>query len=349
MSDQKMRVVLAGCGGMAGAWLKVATTTPTIEIVGLTDLHRPAAETRAADFHLPAGVVYDTLGDALAKAKPDAVFDVTIPAAHDKVTLQALAAGCHVLGEKPMADSIDKARQMVAAAKRAGRIYAVTQTRRPAPGAITTKQAIEAGAIGQVQEVHCDFYIGARFGGFRAEMDHPLILDMAIHTFDQCRQLTGADPVSVWCKAWNPARSWYRGVASAIAVFDMKLPDGSPVVYSYRGSWTNEGMQTDWNADWRIVGQRGTLHWDGGKAVEAETVADDDDPGFCRRLNRTSFGLVNQPLDGHTFLIREFADCVLSNGTRTPTCPCEDNIKSFAMVEAAVESARTGQSVAIRD
>ena len=206
MADRKLRVVVAGCGGMAGEWLKVATAAPTIEVVGLYDLYRSAAEKRANDFKLPPSVVHDSLGEAIARTKPDAVFDVTIPAAHTDVTLEALAAGCHVLGEKPMSDTLDKAKRMVEAAQKAGKLYAVTQTRRPAAGALTTAKAVADGVIGDVQEVHCDFYIGARFGGFRAEMPHPLIVDMAIHTFDQCRQLTGADPVSVWCKAWNPKR-----------------------------------------------------------------------------------------------------------------------------------------------
>src|SRR5690606_8380810 len=107
-------------------------------------------------------------------------------------------------------------------------------------------------------------------------------------------------------------------------------------------------FHTDWNADWRVVGEKGTLHWDGDKLVEAEIVADPADPGFFRKLNRATFDLVDQPLSGHDYLIREFADCILSGVTQRPSCPCEDNIKSFAMVEAAVESARTGQAVDVR-
>ena len=41
-------------------------------------------------------------------------------------------------------------------------------------------------------------------------MESPLILDMAIHTFDQARFITGADPVSVYCHEFNPPGSWYK-------------------------------------------------------------------------------------------------------------------------------------------
>jgi predicted dehydrogenase len=56
--------------------------------------------------------------------------DVTVPEAHRDVTLQALAAGVPVLGEKPMASSMDEARAMVAASERAGKLYMVSQSRR---------------------------------------------------------------------------------------------------------------------------------------------------------------------------------------------------------------------------
>ena len=59
---------------------------------------------------------------AIAEARPDVVVDVTTPQSHRDVTVQALAAGLPVLGEKPMADSMAHARQMVAVAERAGQL-----------------------------------------------------------------------------------------------------------------------------------------------------------------------------------------------------------------------------------
>ena len=50
-------------------------------------------------------------------------------------------------------------------------------------------------------------------------MPHVLLLEMAIHTFDAARLILGADPVSVYCKEWNPPGSWYKQNASAVAIF----------------------------------------------------------------------------------------------------------------------------------
>src|SRR5689334_492110 len=121
---EAVRAVLAGCGGMSGTWLKAAKEIPGLRIAGLVDLDPQAAERRAAEFGLRDAVLGTDLGAVLDQTRPEAVFDCTIPEAHVEVTLAALARGCHVLGEKPLADSMENARRMVAAAEQAGRIYA---------------------------------------------------------------------------------------------------------------------------------------------------------------------------------------------------------------------------------
>ena len=163
---------------------------------------------------------------------------------------------------------------MQAAAQRAGRTFAVMQNYRYNPGIRRLKRLLESGEIGPVTTVHSDFYVGAHFGGFRDHMEHVLLLDMAIHTFDAARLIAGADPVAMYCKEWNPAGSWYDHDASAVAIFELS----NNLVYTYRGSWCAEGMNTSWECDWRIVGQTGSVTWDGGEGFQAEIVARSGDP-----------------------------------------------------------------------
>lgn len=338
-----METVLVGCGGMARAWVEIALRAETIELVGLVDLHRSAAAAMAERCGLPSSMVFDSLEQAVEATGAAAVFDVTIPAAHGAVTIEALGLGCHVLGEKPMSDNMDDARAMVAAAKRAGKTYAVTQTRRPLAGFKAVTRFLADGQLGPLEELHSDFYLGCHFGGFRDAMDHPLLLDMAIHTFDNARQLSGADPLSVYCHTWNPRHSWTAGHASAIAVFEMT----GGIVYTYRGSWVSEGRQTSWEADWRIVGENGTLTWDGSDQMHAQVVTPGQTEGFQRELQDINVPRIQLEYEGHEYLLRQFADHVLSEGATAVECPCDDNIKSVAMVMAAVASADTGKKVAV--
>ncbi len=352
--SNEARVVMVGCGTMARTWAKLAVEHPRCALVGLVDMHRASAVAMAEHCKLDTSVVFDTLQDAVRATGATVVFDVTIPAAHCAVTTEALSLGCHVLGEKPMAESMEQARAMVRAARDAGRLYAVTQTRRPTRFAQRAVHAIRHNAIGEVQELHSDFYIGAHFSAgkagkrdFRDTMDHPLLLDMAIHTFDNARQLSAADPVAVYCRSWKPAHSWYDGDACAAAIFEMQTPEGRPVMYTYRGSWTNEGLHTDWNADWRIVGTRGTLRVHGDDLLQGERLASEtpDPDAFFQTLQPIEQPTLTLERDGHAALIDDFITCVLDGGT--PMCEAGDNIQSLAMVHAAVQSARTGQRVLV--
>ncbi len=227
--------VLAGCGGISSTWLRAASKIDGLRIVGLVDINLQAAENRRQEFGLEA-VVGTDLEAVLKAVKPQAVFDCTVPQAHKATTLTALAHGCHVLGEKPLSDSLADARQMVEAASRSGLTYAVCQNRRYQPEIRALSEWIASGAFGALTTLNCDFYIGAHFGGFRERMPHVLLVDMAIHTFDQARLISGADPVAVYCKDWNPRGSWYEHGASAVAVFEMS----SGIVFTYRGSWCSE-------------------------------------------------------------------------------------------------------------
>ena len=335
-----LRAVLVGCGGISQAWLKPAQTIPGLEIVGLVDLVEASARERAAQFGLEAAEIGSSLARMLEHTQPDLVFNCTIPEAHTDVTLTALAHGCHVLSEKPLADSLAHARQMLDAAQAAGRLFAVMQNRRYQPEIRAVRAYLQSGDIGALTTVNSDFFLAPHFGGFRDEMEHVLLLDMAIHTFDQARFLSGADPVSVYCKEWNPSGSWYARDASAVAVFEMT----NGLVYTYRGSWCAEGLPTSWESDWRIVGARGTLCWDGGPGMAAEVAT------RVTGFNAEHRAGVIQPYGGdktggHGGLIRDFIECLRAG--RIPETVGTDNVKSLAMVFAAIESAESGRVVEI--
>ena len=340
--NAKIKAVLVGCGGMAGAWLKAAQETGGIELVGFVDIREEAARKRAAESGAVAPVIDTDLPAVLAATKPDVVFDCTIPEAHYGVTLTALAHGCHVLGEKPLADSMAHAREMVAAARQAGKIYAVIQNRRYVPQIRRLKNFLTTGTIGEITTVNCDFYIGAHFGGFRDKMRHVLLLDMAIHTFDAARFITGADAVAVYCQEWNPRGSWYDMDASAIAIFEM----ANGLMYTYRGSWCAEGLNTSWECDWRIVGTKGSAMWNGGEGLNAEVVTKTG--GFMSDKVAVDWPVhdAGAKVGGHTGLMREFVAGVRTG--QVPETICGDNIKSLAMVFAAIESAETGKRVEVK-
>jgi predicted dehydrogenase len=246
-----------------------------------------------------------------------------------------------VLAEKPLADTLARAIEMVNAARDSNRVHAVMQNRRFDPNILRVKSFLESREIGDVTTVNADFFIAAHFGGFRDTMAHVLLLDMAIHTFDQARFMTGADPVSVYCLEFNPKESWYKQGSSAHCIFEMT----NGMVFNYRGSWCSEGFHTTWESDWRVVGTKGTLRWDGGNQPKAQIVNETGE-FFSKHTELELPQLEQQTTNGHEGLIRDF---IAKLETQEPQAtPSSDNIKSLAMVFAAIESAETGQRVPVR-
>lgn len=339
--------VICGCGSMAKGWLKAIAEhedlASRVRIVGLVDLDLATARKLAENCDLGDIPAFQDLDQALGELKPDFLFDIVIPAARSAVVETGLRHGCHVLSEKPMASSLAEGRLLIEKARAAGRIHAVVQNRRYIPGVRRLRAFIESGAIGELTGLHADFFIGAHFGGFREDMDNVLLLDMAIHTFDAARFMSGKVPQAVYCHETNPQGSWYRTGASAFAIFEMS----DDVRFTYRGSWCAEGANTSWESQWRINGTRGTLLWDGKEGFDAHCVAADE--GFLREQERISVSAaVNvSETEGHASVIRAFLDATAEG--RAPETGAEDNIRSLAMVMAAIESARTGQRVMIRE
>jgi len=354
------KVVVVGAGGISDAWFP-PLIEEQVEIAAVVDLRIEAARAKVEQYHLQAEVTTD-LAAALNKANPDFVLDLTVPEAHREVTCAALEAGCHVIGEKPMASSMEEAREMVRAAEQTGKLYMVSQSRRWDPRHEAVRRALSANAIGEITTINCDFYLGAHFGGFRDEMAHPLILDLAIHHFDMARMMAGADPVAVYAKEFNPKGSWYRGDVASSCVFEMTgresgafacseppgckrglRPRPNGIVFTYRGSWCAEGFHTSWNGDWRIIGGQGTLLYEHDEDPKAQVVA--GDAGFHRPLRDVPVPVPELKATGMHGALREMLR-FLRTGER-PQTECRDNIKSLAMCFAAIESSKTGARVRI--
>jgi predicted dehydrogenase len=329
----KHRIVVAGCGEMSNTWIDYANKRDNSEIVGFVDVNIDAAKAMAKrkGLSVPA---YNDLSQAIFETKANLVFDVTIPSAHKEIVTTAMKAGCHVFGEKPMAESMEDARDVLQSVQHYGKNYTVMQNRRYLKQIRALQNLLANNAIGTVGSVQADFFLGPHFGGFRDLMDNPLILDMAIHTFDQARFITGSDPVSVYCHEYNPPGSWYKGNASAICIFEMS----NGIVFTYRGSWCAEGLNTSWEADWRVTGSKGSVRWDGINLPICEAVDESQPKGFISKVKTIDVPFKWEGQEGHWGCFDEMFSSLKEN--RLAETDCRDNIKSMAMVFGAIESGK---------
>ncbi|KHK96420.1 oxidoreductase [Microbacterium mangrovi] len=320
-----LRLVVVGAGVMGRHWMRIVSETPAAQLVGVVDLDTEAAAQAAAASG--ADVISGaSLTAVAAETGADAVIDVTAPQAHRAVNVEALRAGLPVLCEKPIAPTVAETMALVAAAELTGQLLMTSQSRRYYPALARLKGM--AATLGDIGIVTTEFFKAPHFGGFRDEMDDPLLVDMAIHAFDVARYLLGAEATSVDCRSFNPSWSWYRGDAAASADFAF---DGG-ARYVYTGSWCSPGLETSWNGTWRISGENGTAAWDGeGEPVSDPAVVPADGPVTARSE-------IAGALD-------EFVRALRTGGI--PSGEVHSNIHTIAMVEGAVRSARTGHRVAL--
>jgi len=138
-------VGVVGCGNISDEYLTTMGGFPDLRVVGLADLDQSRAEAQAAKYGI--GFAGGT-ADLLARDDVELVVNLTVPAVHVAVGLQAIAAGKHVWSEKPIATERAAGRALLAAAEAAGVVVGVAPDTVLGPGVQTARRLIDGGEIG---------------------------------------------------------------------------------------------------------------------------------------------------------------------------------------------------------
>jgi predicted dehydrogenase len=278
--------------------------------------------------------MFASLRDALTARKADFVIDVTPPAIHEQVAMQAFEAGLHVLGEKPISDDFAAARRIVAASEKLKRTHMITQDYRFGPAPRALHRLLKEGVIGPPGQAAVALYKAwaARPGTHYVTLPFMFVKDMGIHHFDLMRYLLDRDPVRVWARTWNQPWGWHKGDAAHTAVFE--FAGGLTVTHHALGCCT--GKQTSRNGEWRIDGPEGTLSWEDDKIF----VTREHPPDKKSLREIAPNPAAPSPQDA---ILIEFLAAVREG--RAPECSGRDNLKSLAMTFAVVKSAQEKRTV----
>ncbi|MEZ5668277.1 MAG: Gfo/Idh/MocA family oxidoreductase [Alphaproteobacteria bacterium] len=145
MTDGGVGIGIIGCGNISGAYLKAARHFPILDVRAVADLNMDAARARGAEFGVPAVSVEALLADPAIAI----VVNLTIPQAHLSVGLQALDAGKHVHGEKPLCVTLDDGRRLVAHAEARGLRVGCAPDTFLGGAHQTARKLVDEGAIGR--------------------------------------------------------------------------------------------------------------------------------------------------------------------------------------------------------
>jgi predicted dehydrogenase len=225
-----LRTAVIGLGPIGNRHAQIYRQDPLAQLVGVCDLKPDRADAAAAKLGVPAFYDAQKLLDAL---KPDVVSITTggheYGSDHFTPTMQALAAGCHVLGEKPISNDIAQAEQMVAKAREKGVCYGINLNHRFTPAARLAKKWVTEGRLGHLLFINMAMWIKNPNEGspyFQIKALHP-------HTVDIMRYFCG-DIEAVQCFATKaPGRKIW-----STTHFSMRFQNG--VVGGLTGSYDIE-------------------------------------------------------------------------------------------------------------
>jgi len=189
---KKVNIALIGCGAVAEAHLAAASDCKEITIKALVDKNidralklgkRFGISEVFADFHDVFGLV-----DAAIVALPHHL--------HAPITIELLDNGLHTLVEKPMALNKNECANMIAAAKKSGKILTVGQLRRYFYSSIFVKKLLDLGVLGKIKKFHFQDGIiynwpAASDFTFKSESGGGTLADQGAHTLDLMRWWLG--------------------------------------------------------------------------------------------------------------------------------------------------------------
>lgn len=188
----RISFALVGTGGIAQSWGQAFLGHADASLVAVADVRSEAAERFASQCDCDA---FDHPGRLLDGSDFDAVIVSTPPNTHEELATLFLNAGKHVLCEKPFTTGAESARQMTAAARKAGRVLTMASKFRYVPDVIKAKSLIEDGLIGEVVLFENAFTsrvdMRSRWNSDPATSGGGVLIDNGAHSLDLTRYFLG--------------------------------------------------------------------------------------------------------------------------------------------------------------
>lgn len=205
-----LRAAVIGCGTIAHDHLAFLAGSPWARLVALCDRSVALAQA-ACDLHI-AAPIYTDAAAMLAEVRPDIVHVLTPPQTHAPLVRQALAAGAHVICEKPMTGTAGETGMLLDAAAAAGRVLVESRNLLFNDPVIALLEAIRAGRLGEIREcdvlLQLDFLAGPfgdeNLAGPGVELPAGAVHDFLPHLVYLFETLTGAsEPRAVYGRLEN--------------------------------------------------------------------------------------------------------------------------------------------------
>ncbi|HET7558393.1 MAG TPA: Gfo/Idh/MocA family oxidoreductase [Limnochordia bacterium] len=324
------RTGIIGGGGIGAAHAKAYQASPQTELVGVADVTAELAKTAADRWQVAWS---GTVEQLLARPDVDIVSICTPPSSHAELAQAALAAGKHVLLEKPIAASLEAADRLVAAAEASDRTLMVAHSHRFWAANVRVKQLLDEGAIGRLLSINDEIFSELRAGAGplpwrlqKAIAGGGVVLDNGVHALDRLRWWVGAPAVKVFANV--------RTVEDKI---DVENNGEALIVFANGVSATLRVSTTAIPEAGRcraeFLGTEGAIRMETWGKVE---------------LAQRNQGWREVPFSGpDAFLAEVEAFCAAIQSKQAPPVTARMGREALALVQAVYDSSRSGQVVVL--
>jgi predicted dehydrogenase len=337
MSDaRQLRCLIVGMGGISRQMHGVLKTKPWYECVGVVDVTDAGRAAGREVAGLPDSAMFKDLGRALAELKPDAVLINTPSELHFAQTKQCLEAGCHPLVAKPVTNDFAHAVELVELADAKGVKLCVAQQIRYNRHYTALADYVKSGALGSVEAA---WFMNSKPRPNVAnlgKMLQPTLYENACHHFDAFLSVfAGHKPEWIACDGFRPSWSKYAGpcMVNALVRFSGNLH------LSYHGGFSSQAPMYEF----RLEGTKGALKCR-GLHVSNDTMDYEIAPALGQfTAQRIDDGV---PVRDPWLPFFDIWHDYLCGGAEPPFSG-RNNLMTFAMLSAAIESVETGKPVEI--
>ena len=359
-----MRYALIGCGKVAEKHLKAAIDQgERIRIVALVD-RDPEAPGRLLDHcRVPRSVretilLYGDHAEMLRSAQPEIVAITTPSGTHARIALDAIAAGAHVLVEKPLTLDLEDAARMLDAAREAGVQVAVGHMYRFFPMVAKLREDLTAGRFGRILSGDVkvrwghgqDYYDQAAWRGTWAA-DGGALMNQSVHAFDLMTWLMGAPMQSVEDVFGTIARMDHRMEAEDYGAAVLRFRNGS--ICTLEGTTNTDPHRKEASFFLQCTG--GSIRAGLLKGIPRLEIRDASGKSLRGRYLRRWLGESLRTREGrkalmklsnpHSGLYRDLLDAIRDG--REPLADGRSGRDALELVLSIYRSARTGGPVAL--
>jgi predicted dehydrogenase len=343
----RLKFALVGAGVIGKHHgLVISQLADRIDLAAVADIDVEKAERLAAE---RGGRPFASLTDALAAVDVDVVVVCTPTGRHGEVAIEALAAGKHVMIEKPAEITVARTDEIIEAQQKAGTLVTVISQHRFDPATETTLAAIERGELGRLTSgiAAIDWWRGQSYydsGDWRGtwELDGGgALMNQGVHTVDLLVATLGR-PVEVF--AYTGTLAHQRIEVEDVAVGVVRFESGAlGVLHATTAAYP--GL----SARLQVHGDRGSAVIDNDQLAFFHTTAPGATPEeklmgtTSERAVPTAGSDPGQLSDAHRLQYLNFLGAL--DGTEPLRVDLETNRQSIAVITGAYESARTGRPV----